>query len=597
MSFCGFVENLPLRSPWLLLLAISQAALLNLGCSESNSPETTDATFLGSWGNSDLLDGQMNQPQSLAVEPTSGDILVADWGLTGFVHIFSAQGKFINRWAAQSPYSSMIFAHDGTLLITDTYHDRILNVRFDGSVIRSWGELGSEDGNFFQPKSIAVDAVSNVYVADTGNNRVQVFGPRGRFLRSWGGHGSSVGQFDTPTSIALDASGFIYVADSGNRRVQKFDANGLPIRDWPVQFQESPGSIGRGLVLDVDASGDVLVESEYEIQRFSQNGELIESWTGEGEPYEHTPLDIKVDAPRGKIYVLGVGSRGLQVYDSTHHLLKRIGELPASAPGQLFYPALVTVANDGSVLVKDTYGIQRFVQGAYHNGWKMSFLWGRPVFGMAATEEGQLLILVPGAVQKYSLNGEQLGGWLLGSIGFGVGMDVDETGRIWIVDSALQRVDAFSPTGQRVKYWGDPGRDPGQLFQPHSIAAREGLVAVCDAKSMQVFDEDGHLMRGLSTWTEGNDTYTSVKIRDHKLYAAGPKGTLSVFSLSSTAGIVGGALLGQLTPPPSVSFGDVAPDQNGDVLVLVPELGEVQRYRFQGLTSGVLTAPGPSVPD
>jgi NHL repeat-containing protein len=108
-----------------------------------------------------------------------------------------------------------------------------------------WGALGTDAGKFNAPLGIAVDSSGRVYVADSGNNRIQVFRlaapcPTGTtqivsgvcFVRTWGTLGTGNGQFNKPVDVALDSSGRIYVADAGNKRVQLFRANGAFLKAW-----------------------------------------------------------------------------------------------------------------------------------------------------------------------------------------------------------------------------------------------------------------------------------------------------------------------------------------------------------------------------
>jgi hypothetical protein len=59
---------------------------------------------------------------------------------------------------------------------------------------------------------------------------VHRFTPDGKLIRSWGEPGTDPGQFNIVHNIATDADGFVYVADRENHRVQVFDGNGK-IRD------------------------------------------------------------------------------------------------------------------------------------------------------------------------------------------------------------------------------------------------------------------------------------------------------------------------------------------------------------------------------
>ena len=96
---------------------------------------------------------------------------------------------------------------------------------------RKWGTFGTDPGKFNEPQGLAVSASGVLYVADTGNNRIQVFKlanpypvsttqivPGVCFVRTWGTVGSANGQFNIPSDVALDSSGRVYVTDSGNHR-------------------------------------------------------------------------------------------------------------------------------------------------------------------------------------------------------------------------------------------------------------------------------------------------------------------------------------------------------------------------------------------
>src|ERR1700761_5423012 len=78
--------------------------------------------------------------------------------------------------------------------------------------------LPSEDGRFRQVTDIAWDKAGNTYISDGYiNSRVAKVDKNGQWLKSWGDRGTEPGQFNTPHSIATDADGNVYVADRGNR--------------------------------------------------------------------------------------------------------------------------------------------------------------------------------------------------------------------------------------------------------------------------------------------------------------------------------------------------------------------------------------------
>jgi DNA-binding beta-propeller fold protein YncE len=88
--------------------------------------------------------------------------------------------------------------------------------------ITKWGNSTDGDGQFSNPKGVAIDSSGNLYVADKNNNRIQKFNSSGGFITKWGSPGSGDGQFISPLGVAIDSSGNVYVADSGNNCIQKF---------------------------------------------------------------------------------------------------------------------------------------------------------------------------------------------------------------------------------------------------------------------------------------------------------------------------------------------------------------------------------------
>ena len=71
-----------------------------------------------------------------------------------------------------------------------------------------------------------------MFVADWGNYHIQKFSSNGTFITKWGSYGSNDGQFDNLLSVAVERTGNVYTADNENDRIQKFDSNGHFIATW-----------------------------------------------------------------------------------------------------------------------------------------------------------------------------------------------------------------------------------------------------------------------------------------------------------------------------------------------------------------------------
>jgi hypothetical protein len=76
-------------------------------------------------------------------------------------------------------------------------------------------------------------------------------------------------------------------------------------------------------------------------------------------------------------------------------------------------------------------------------------------------------------------------------------------GEIYITDGyGNARVHIFSPKGELIRSWGEPGTGPGQFHLPHGIAvAADGRVFVCDREGdrIQIFSPEGEY---LTQWTD-----------------------------------------------------------------------------------------------
>src|SRR5437763_1006036 len=66
----------------------------------------------------------------------------------------------------------------------------------------------------------------------SGAFRYEVTEGWGKLLLSWGESGSDPGQFNIVHNIVTDKDGWVYVADRENNRVQVFDANGKYETQW-----------------------------------------------------------------------------------------------------------------------------------------------------------------------------------------------------------------------------------------------------------------------------------------------------------------------------------------------------------------------------
>ena len=203
---------------------------------------------------------RLGRPMNLAI--ADGKLYVPDYFEDG-IHVFTLGGELLRVIEADDGLNSpggVAVRADGTLLVADTYAQRILHLTQDGKVLSSWGGQGTGAGEFSYPTDVAIAPDGGFYVADGYNDRIQQFGSDGQFIRKWGGpfgmniFGPFKGWFTTATSIAVSLGGTVYVADFYNDRIQKFTANGAFLTAFGIP-SEGPGHTE--ITVAVDANGIV----------------------------------------------------------------------------------------------------------------------------------------------------------------------------------------------------------------------------------------------------------------------------------------------------------------------------------------------------
>ncbi|MEX2081461.1 MAG: peptidyl-alpha-hydroxyglycine alpha-amidating lyase family protein, partial [Dehalococcoidia bacterium] len=120
-------------------------------------------------------------------------------------------GEMFNR-----PTDVAIHPRSGELFVSDGYgNSRIHRLGADGAHLLSWGEPGTDAGQFSLPHSITVLDDDRVVVCDRENHRVQVFTLEGASVRQWHVHKA--------TAVAVTGTGEatrVYVAEQGPPAVQ-----------------------------------------------------------------------------------------------------------------------------------------------------------------------------------------------------------------------------------------------------------------------------------------------------------------------------------------------------------------------------------------
>jgi DNA-binding beta-propeller fold protein YncE len=369
-------------------------------------------TFLRKWGSYGSDKGQFNSPNGVAVDK-DGNVYVADTG-NRRIQKFDRYGNWLLMWGSygsgngqfEEPYGvavdkdGNVYVADGNYSQTDgLVSSRIQKFDSNGTFLLKWGSYGSGDGQFREPRGVAVDTAGNVYVADTHNYRIQKFATDGTFLE-WGRKGSEDGQFDFPYDVAVDKDGNVYVADSiSNNRIQKFASDGTFLLKWG-SHGSSDGMFNFPNGVAVDMLGNVYVADNLNsrIQKFDGAGTFLVKWGGTfgaGDGQFRAPNGVAVDV-LGNVYVADTENDRIQVFEDVNDppVLDPIGAQSVPEGTELTFTA---TASDPDLPVNTlTFSLDGAPEGASIAGSTGAFSWtpteaqgpGDPTFTVKVCDDG-----------------------------------------------------------------------------------------------------------------------------------------------------------------------------------------------------------------
>jgi len=236
--------------------------------------------------------------------------------------VFDRHGNFLRSWGEGifPRAHGVTMAPDDTMFLSDDGDHTVRKCTLDGKVLFTLGTSGKpapfmSGDPFNRCTHVAIDPRNgDFYVSDGyGNARVHKYSPDGKLLFSWGESGTDPGEFNIAHNIATDKDGWVYVADRENHRVQVFDPNGKFETQWVnmarpcgLYLDQSSGLayIGElGAAIGPNAEGRKLGPR---VSIYNTQGELLARLGNEGEGENPgrfiAPHGICIDS-RGDIYV------------------------------------------------------------------------------------------------------------------------------------------------------------------------------------------------------------------------------------------------------------------------------------------------------
>lgn len=464
------------------MLAAGTGALVAAPASAAPAGTPMTASVLGE---DPIGPGVFRFPQGVAVDPTNGNVFVADQ-YSGVVQAFDGNGNFRFRFGARALRGEL-------------------------------GRMGVVGG-------ISVDRSGHVWVLDSEFDRIQIFSARdGQFLTSFGDASQfRVSRYGTRPDSGIAAGGLVvsqqtpsssilvWVADSGNDRILRFAFGPQTLRPYgpPKVTSKTTTPLARPQGVGVNAAATRLYVPDNQNHRVyvlsAKTLERVGVFGSNGrQPGQFdAPYDAAVDASRpAQLYVADNLNGRVNVFDAV--TLQYVG----------------TFGGDGRRVGR--FSIVRSV--ASNPSDKNGGLW------VADTSNNR--------IQRVSRTGEIVGAWGIQGRGPGYftrprGVTFHPDGRIFVADTFDSRVAGFTAEGG---YFGQYGRVSSATGHAAPGGERNEMLlpaAVTIGPRGEIWVADGHNNR-LVRYAEGGEvlgTVTSGGLRRPTGLATGPEGSVYVAS-------------------------------------------------------------------
>jgi len=301
----------------------------------------------------------LSKPTALAVDPTNGNLYVADTGDNRVLR-FPAPFSNLTRVQPDAVYGQPNFSS----FVTTPVSASSLN----------------------QPAGVAVDSTGNLWVADSGNNRILRFNAstlnnatppaadvvigQQDFVSSapnGGNTATSASVLAAPAGLTFDGQNNLYVADFGNFRVLKFAAPLAPGKNSAATVWGQINLTTGGYAPPASASN-----------LLGPTGVAVDS---SGNLYVAVPLDNRI------LVFAGVAGNASRVYGQTDFVTTtaNTGAYPLASANSLSSPRDVVVDANGNLVVADT-GNNRVVE-IPANQRAASKVWGQTSFTNNGADE------------------------------------------------------------------------------------------------------------------------------------------------------------------------------------------------------------------
>ncbi|XP_070549846.1 tripartite motif-containing protein 2-like [Ptychodera flava] len=212
-------------------------------------------------------------------------------------------------------------------------------------LVKTIGSKGSAEGQYNNPRSVAINKDRDIVTADRDNNRLQIITREGNFKKCL-----KFKQFKkpfTPCDIAISSDNTYYSLDNNNKQVVVSDENGHVIRCFGQNELKDPYGIG---ISPVDGNVYVTDRGGHCVRVYTQHGKYLRSFgsKAKGTGQFNGPWGVVISST-GMVFVADYYNKRIQVFNAHDQYLYSFD--CQSGDGKMRYPIGIAIENDKYVYV------------------------------------------------------------------------------------------------------------------------------------------------------------------------------------------------------------------------------------------------------
>ncbi|XP_070549869.1 tripartite motif-containing protein 2-like [Ptychodera flava] len=218
-------------------------------------------------------------------------------------------------------------------------------------LVKTIGSQGSAEGQYNNPRTVAINKDRDIVTADHYNNRLQISTREGKYKKFL-----KFKQFKEPfkpIDIAISSDNTYYSLDDSNKQVVVSDENGHVIRCFGQNELKNPKGIG---ISPVDGNVYVTDGGGHCVRVYTQHGKYLRSFGsyGKGQGQFNFPWGVVISST-GIVFVADNGNNHIQVFYADDQYLYSFDCQSWDGKIHVRYPRGIAIQNDNVYITAGSF--------------------------------------------------------------------------------------------------------------------------------------------------------------------------------------------------------------------------------------------------